>query len=146
MNFFGMKQMFLAIMAVAFSLILSQSVASAQSSDKELTPADIAASEADRLAGLLDLEAWQVFYVDSTLSHDYTQMQEEMMELQNSKVSNVDIYMVVRDKWSDKIDESFKKYFTEEQWNLYLRNGAAKAQKSRAKRAEKREKSAPVSN
>ena len=34
----------------------------------------------------------------------------------------------------DKIDESYRKIFTEEQWAAYLKTGAARAQKARAKR------------
>lgn len=38
----------------------------------------------------------------------------------------------------EQIDHAFRKFFTDEQWAAYLKQGAAKAQKARAKRAAKR--------
>ena len=79
-----------------------------------------AEDEADRLQRLLDLEDWQTFYVDSTLKHDFTAMMAEYAELQKSKVSNTSMYISVQDKWWDKIDESYRRFFTDEQWEAYL--------------------------
>ena len=95
--------------------------------------------EADRLQRMLDLEDWQTFYVDSTLKHDYSAMLAEYQQFQKAKVSNASMYITVQDKWRDKIDESFRKFFTDEQWEAYLKTGAAKAQKARAKRKAKAE-------
>ena len=94
--------------------------------------------EADRLQRVLELEDWQVFYVDSTLKHDYSAMQMEVQKLAESKVSNRDMYMQVQDKWMEQIDATYKRIFTEEQWAAYLKQGAAKAQKARAKRKAKK--------
>ena len=95
--------------------------------------------EADRLQRLLDLEDWQTFYVDSTLKHDYAAMMAEYAQLQKAKVSNTSVYMSIQDKWRDKIDESFRKFLNDEQWEAYLKTGAGKAQKARAKRKAKAE-------
>lgn len=95
--------------------------------------------EADRLQRVLDLEDWQVFYVDSTLKHDYPAMMAEYEELRKAKVENSSMYMAVSDKWMEQIDATYKKIFTDEQWAAYLKQGAAKAQKARAKRKEKAE-------
>lgn len=135
-----MKQVFVAIIGLTASLFLSQSLASAQTQQKEKTAEEYAAAETDRLTTLLELEGWQSFYVDSTLQHDYDALVTELKVLQSSKVDNVDIYQAVRDKWADKIDAAYKSYFTEEQWSRYLKSGAGKLQKARAKRAEKRNK------
>ena len=97
----------------------------------------IAEDEADRLQRLLELEDWQVFYVDSTLKANYAKLQVEYDRLQASKVSNMSLYMDARDRCSDEIDGVYKRIFTEKQWALYLKNGAAKRQKQRAKRREK---------
>ena len=94
--------------------------------------------EADRLQRVLELEDWQVFYVDSTLKHDYPAMQAEVMKLAEAKVSNRDMYIMVQDKWMDQIDSTYKRIFTPEQWAAYLKQGAAKAQKARAKRNAKK--------
>ena len=93
--------------------------------------------EADRLQRILDLEDWQTFYVDSTLKHDFPAMMADYDRLKASKVSNASIYMNVRDKWMERIDSTYKTIFTEEQWNAYLKSGAAREQKARAKRKAK---------
>ncbi len=134
-----MKQMFLAIMALALSCILSQSAAFAQTQNQQ-TPEEMATAQADKLADLLDLEGWQVFYVDSVLQTNYKLLQDELQDLQKSKVENYDLYTGVRDKWMDRIDTAFKSFFTEDQWAKYLKSGAAKAQKLREKRAQKSKK------
>lgn len=96
-----------------------------------------AEAEADRLQGLLDLEDWQVFYVDSTLKHDYQGLMVEAEKLQASKVANTALYVAVQDKWMERIEASYKKIFNETQWAAYLKSGAAKAQKAREKRKAK---------
>ena len=96
----------------------------------------MAEEEADKLQKLLDLEDWQVFYVDSTLKHDFPAMMAEYEQLKSSKVENVSMYQMVQDKWMEQIDATYKRIFSEEQWAAYLKNGAAKAQKQRAKRRE----------
>ena len=95
--------------------------------------------EADRLQRVLELEDWQVFYVDSTLKHDYPAMQAEVQKLAEAKVSNRDMYIMVQDKWLEQIDATYKRIFTPEQWAAYLKQGAAKYQKARAKRKQKAE-------
>lgn len=97
----------------------------------------IAENEADRLQRLLNLDGGQLFYVDSTLKHDYQAMQEEYMRLSSAKVSNRSMYVSVQDKWMEATDNSFKEIFTQEQWDTYLKNGAAKQQKAREKRKAK---------
>lgn len=96
-----------------------------------------AEAEADRLQRILELEDWQVFYVDSTLKHDFTTMMAEYEQLQSSKVTNTSLYQSVHDKWMEQIELTYKRIFTEEQWAAYLKSGAAKAQKAREKRKAK---------
>ena len=96
-----------------------------------------AEAEADRLQRLLDLEDWQVFYVDSTLKHDYPAMVEEYEKLRASKVSNTTMYQAVQDRWMEQIDNTYKRIFNPEQWAAYLKSGAAKLQKAREKRKAK---------
>lgn len=87
---------------------------------------------------LLDLEYWQVFYVDSIMTHDYTAMRKEIQELSDAKMSNSDAYSRVQDKWAEQIYQSFRKVFTEEQWNKYLKSGAQREKRNRDKREAKR--------
>ena len=94
--------------------------------------------EVQRLSSQLDLEYWQEFYVDSTLTHDFKAMTEELERLSSAKVENTDLYIAVQDKWTEQIDASYKSFFTEEQWNKYWKTGAKKAQQARDKRKNKK--------
>ena len=118
-----------AVLMLSFAV-----VASAQEPEKQPDVYEQAEMEADRLQKVLDLEDWQVFYVDSTLKHDYPAMVADYEKLKASKVSNSSLYIAVQDKWMDQIDATYKKIFTEKQWQAYLKSGAARAQKAREKR------------
>ena len=124
------------LLTVSFSVLGLQCL-SAQEQDKQKSILEQAEEEADRIQRLLDLEDWQVFYVDSTLKHDFPAMMAECEKLQKSKVANTSIYISVQDKWMDKIDASYRKIFNEQQWTAYLKSGAARAQKARQKRKAK---------
>ena len=87
---------------------------------------------------LLDLEDWQTFYVDSILTHDYEAMRLELKGLQAAKISNSDVYQQIQDKWAEQIYVAMQKVFTEQQWQKYLKAGAARDKKARDKRAQKR--------
>ena len=50
------------------------------------------------------------------------------------------MYIDVQDRWMETIDSTFKTIFTEDQWKAYLKSGAEKQQKARAKRKAKAEK------
>ena len=118
----------------------------AQDDKKQPTMEELAAKEADRLGELLDLEDWQIFYVDSTLPHDSNALDQEMKQLQGAKVGRSDLYISVQDKWMDRIEETYQRFFTEEQWAKYLKSGAARARKAREKRKAKSAKSEAIRN
>lgn len=124
-------------LAVAVLMLAGYGTASAQQQEKQPDVYEQAEQEADRLQGLLDLEDWQVFYVDSTLKHDFPAMMADYEDLKNAKVANQSMYQDVHDKWMEQIDKTYKRIFTDEQWAKYLKNGAARAQKARAKRKAK---------
>ena len=86
----------------------------------------------------LELEYWQVFYLDSIMTHDYGAMMKELESKSKAKVENSDIYIQVQDKWNEQMYNSFRKVLNEEQWNKYLKQGAARDKKSRDKRQEKK--------
>ena len=125
----------LSACAVVVSMVFSVSVSAQQQEGPDVYQQ--AEDEADRLQRSLDLEDWQVFYVDSTLKHDLSAIMSEYEELQSSKVGNVSMYQAVQDKWMDQIDATYKRIFTEEQWKAYLKTGAGKAIKAREKRKAK---------
>ena len=123
----------------SFALLISMIFCAPASAQQKEGP-DLmqqAEDEADRLARILDLEDWQVFYVDSTLKHDYPAMIADYEKLQTSKVTNTALYQSVQDKWMDQIDQTYKRIFSEEQWAAYLKSGAAKQMKAREKRKAK---------
>ena len=93
--------------------------------------------EVQRLSNLLNLEYWQEFYVDSTLTHDLKAMTDEMAKLRGAKVENTDLYQGVQDKWMQQIDDNYKRFFTDEQWKKYWKSGGERAWKSRQKRKKK---------
>ena len=130
-----MKFVLSGIFAILLFLAVPQQTSAQQQEEPDIY--EQIEKEADRLQRVLDLEDWQVFYVDSTLKHDFPAMREEAQKLADAKVANRDMYIQVQDKWMDQIDATYKRIFTEEQWAEYLKQGAAKAQKARAKRKAK---------
>ncbi len=116
---------------------LCGTLAHAQNQQEPPDFVQMAEDAADNWQKVLDLDDYQVFYVDSTLKHDYVAMNEEMMKLQSQKVSNSSLYYAVQDKWMEAIDNSFRKILNDKQWETYLKNGALKMQKQREKRREK---------
>ena len=128
-----MKALLLPVLMLAGMLAVSVE-ASAQEQQKQPDVYEQAETEADRLQRVLDLEDWQVFYVDSTLKHDFPAMMAEYDKLRAAKVSNASMYQVIHDKWMEQIDATYKKIFNPQQWAAYLKSGAAKAQKAREKR------------
>ena len=133
-----MKSALVYMSAIMFFMMLPIT-GSAQQQPQEPDIMEQIENEADRLQRILDLEDWQVFYVDSTLKHDLPAMRLEIAELAASKVGNSDVYQRVQDKWMDQIDATYRRLFTDEQWAAYLKQGAAKYQKARAKRQQKTE-------
>lgn len=129
-----MKKIIPAIAAAFLTAVISPCISNAQEQQEPPTVTEMAATEAERLERLLELEYWQVFYVDSTLQHDYQAMKDELTELSKAKVSNSSMYVAVQDKWMDRIDSTYRIYFTDSQWKAYLKSGAAKQQKAREKR------------
>ena len=87
----------------------------------------------------LKLESWQVFYLDSILTHDFQALRDEMKSMGKSGVENPDLYIEVQDKWQEQIYNSLSKVFDEEQWARYLKSGAGKEKKARDKRKAKKE-------
>lgn len=125
------------LVVVSFLAFSAQSACAQNQEPVDLN--QLAEEEADKLARLIDLEDWQVFYVDSTLKANFFQLQVELEKLQKAKVTNTDIYQEAKDRCWDEIDRNYQKWFTPEQWKAYLKTGAAKLQKQREKRKEQRE-------
>lgn len=129
----------LSLMAMTFTFTaMAQAPLSPEEEAKKLR--ESIDKEVDRLASLLDLEDWQIFYVDSTLTHNLEAMVAESKQMQTSKVTNRDLYYLSMDKWNERTDQQYEKIFTKEQWDRYMNTGGKKAKKERDKRAEKARK------
>jgi ATP-dependent Lon protease len=135
MNFYKIFLAALPCLIVAFGASAQNQPQSPEQQEKQMT--EYIDKEVQRLSGLLNLEYWQEFYVDSILNHDIRARQEELLGLQKARVENTDLYMAISDKWMEKIDDSFKRFFTPEQWEKYQKSGARRAQKERDKRKKK---------
>jgi len=130
------------ILFAALGLVISIGAAFAQ--QQQLSPEEKAKKmdefilqQVEKLESNLKLEDWQTFYADSILNHDYRALQEELDGLQEAKVSNVDLYTQASDKWADRIYDAMHKILNDEQWQRYLKNGAAREKKARDKRKAK---------
>ena len=131
MKFFGLLAAFLFPLCA-----FAQSKGSPQDEEKQMRKAIDASIE--NLSTLLKLEDWQGFYVDSIMTHDYEAMTQEINVLRDAKMSNQDAYIMVQDKWSEKMYQAFRGIFNDEQWTKYLKSGAGREKKARDKRALKK--------
>ena len=121
---------------VALALPLAAQEQTAEQQEKALY--DMIQTQIDNMEKALDLEDWQIFYVDSILTHDYRAMQAELIGLRNSKISSQDRYYRVQDKWNEQIYNAIHGVLDEPQWQKYLKSGAAREKKNRDKRAAKK--------
>ena len=143
MNFYqGMKYLWTlaAALLIGGTALLAQNQGPQTPEQKEKQLLELIDKEVKRLSDQLQLEYWQEFYVDSTLTHDYHALQEELDEMQQAKVGNADLYQSIQDKWMQQIDDSYKRFFTEEQWKKYWKATGQRNQKARDKRRAKAEK------
>ena len=132
--------MLAAVLCLGAPALMAQNQGSLTPEQLEKQRMEFIDKEVKRLSDQLGLEYWQEFYVDSTLAHDYKALQDELEDLQKTKVGNMDIYQRVQDKWMEQIDRSYKRFFSEEQWNKYWKATGQRAQKARDKRKAKAEK------
>lgn len=137
---------FYHLLSVVLAFCLSVLVLKAQNNgpktpeEQEKQMMEYVDKEVQRLSNLLDLEYWQEFYVDSTLTHDLKAMSQELESMQKAKVENRDLYVSIQDKWMQQVDNSYKRFFTPEQWNKYWKTGGKRAQEARDKRNNKNTK------
>lgn len=136
MNFYRLIHLAAAVFLSIFAAQAQNQAQTPEEREKQLM--ESIDKEKERLQSLLNLEYWQVFYVDSTLTHDLTARMEELLQLQQAKVENADLYQTISDKWMEQIDRTYKTFFTEEQWKKYWKSGGQRAQRERDKRKEKK--------
>lgn len=118
-------------------LALSCTTAFAQNQEPE-SMESMAEKAADELARLLDLDDYQIFRVDSTFLHDYKALNEEIGELRRSQATNPELYYRISDYWGNRIDSTFRTFFTDKQWKSYLKTEMGREKRARDKRMAKR--------
>ena len=139
--FLNMKLKFIFIfLFAALSLSCFEAYAQDQENDEAKQIEEYIQASLEQLERTLKLESWQVFYLDSILTHDYAGLAAELKQMQASKVSNTELYSQTQDKWAEQIYNSFQGVLNEDQWNKYLKSGASREKKARDKRAAKRQK------
>lgn len=134
----NIKVAFVLLLSLAGSLSLNAQTKDDDQKQKEKDFYDSIQRRIEQEERLLNLEGWQVFYLDSIYMHDFKAMNDEFESLNKSKVQNYDIYIEAEDKWKEQMYQSVKKILNDEQWKKYLKNGASGEKKARDKRAEKR--------
>ena len=136
-----MKRLFVliaAFCAIAFVGVQARSPQAPPSpEEQERQLYEAVDKEIERQTTLLNLADWQIFMIDSTLTHDYKAMYEEIDVLRHSKVSNASAYMAVQDRWLEAIYQSYLRILDDGQEAKYLKSGAARDKKARDKRAQK---------
>lgn len=95
-------------------------------------------NQVERYTDQLNLEDWQVFYVDSILMHDMTALKDEIEALSAARVSSSEYMQIASDKWMEAIYNAFRKVLNDAQWEKYLKGGAKREKAARDKRALKR--------
>ena len=95
-------------------------------------------NQVNRLTEQLDLADWQVFYVDSILTHNMGALRDEMKALNAARVSSGEYHQMASDKWMEETYKAFRKVLNGQQWEKYLKSGAKKDKMARDRRAEKR--------
>lgn len=132
-----MKKIILILAICALPVML---LAQEQKSPKEREKEFYEAIEAqiNQLTEQLELEDWQIFYVDSILTHDYKAMQRDIEAMSAAKYANSDLFYGVQDKWMEQMYQSLRKVFDDKQWAKYLKSGAARDKKMRDKRMKKK--------
>ena len=134
----NLMKYFCLLLALALSVPAFAQEQEPQDQEKKLRESIEASLE--KYEKTLELEYWQVFYLDSIMTHDYGAMMKELESKSKAKVENTDIYIQVQDKWNEQMYNSFRKVLNEDQWNKYLKQGAAREKKARDKRQEKKNK------
>ena len=134
------KVSIIALLALAFPLAAAAQQQPQTPEQREKQLYENIQKQVDDLADRLDLEDWQIFYADSILTRNYTDLAREFEKQSANKVSDSSIYQLLQDGCAEKNYNALKSILSEEQWAKYLKQGAARAKKDRDRRAAKRQK------
>ena len=120
-RFEDMKRLFFIIAALFMILQVAPAFAQQQNPDEEKSPEELAIEMAESLEKDLNLDATQMFLVDSIFRHNYVAMVDDINNMRKMGVQDPRNYKAVSDQWTDKNLAALKKVLTEQQYIRYLK-------------------------
>ena len=105
---------------LTMAALLAFNTANAQDQQQE-NPEEIAIKMANRLETDLKLNSTQLFYVDSILRHNYTEMFAAVDEARARGSQDQQTYKTISDKWMLKTNNALKAVLDEQQYIRYLK-------------------------
>ena len=105
---------------LTLAALLAFNTANAQNQQQE-NPDEMAIKMANRLETDLKLNSTQLFYVDSILRHNYTEMFADIDEARARGSQDQQTYKTISDKWMQKTFDAFKVVLDEQQYIRYLK-------------------------
>ena len=105
---------------LTLAALLAFNTANAQNQQQE-NPDEMAIKMANRLETDLKLNSTQLFYVDSILRHNYTEMFADIDEARARGSQDQQTYKTISDKWMQKTFDAFKLVLDEQQYIRYLK-------------------------
>ncbi|MFA6335284.1 MAG: hypothetical protein WCX48_06980 [Bacteroidales bacterium] len=109
-----------------------------QQQEKQKSPVEMAAEQADKLQKDFKLNDAQVFLIDSVLQTNFTGVYEEFENMKQGGVQSSQSYQAVQEKWMHKTENAFQKILTPDQFLRYQKmTGSYAKQKKEEKRKAK---------
>lgn len=85
------------------------------------SPEEIAIEQADKIGKELNLNSTQLFYMDSILRHNLTEMYAEIEFARERGSQDQQTYKTLSDKWMQKTFDALKGVLDEQQYIRYLK-------------------------
>ena len=131
-----MKRTLLILIAAALFFVAAPRTYAQEQQEPNID--EVIQNQLDNLTRMFKLDDVQVFFVDSILQYNFHALTDEFAETRKSGASNSDTYQAISDKWMDATDNAFQQFFTEEQWQRYMKSAYGKEKKRRDKRISER--------
>ena len=87
----------------------------------EKSPEEMAIEQANRLENELNLNSTQMFYLDSILRHNYTELYAEIENARARGSQDQQTYKTLTEKWMQKTFDALKGVLDEQQYIRYLK-------------------------
>lgn len=126
----------------SFALILTTTCAFAQNQqeEKQKTPVEMAAIQADKFQLDYGLTDGQTFQVDSVMQVNLTGLYGEFDKMKAGGVQSSENYKAVQEKWLKKTDDAFRKIMTPDQFLRYEKMTGQYAKRIKEEKEKAKEK------